>query len=99
MKAARRARSRRRVDGLADFLRHISVAREDALSLLDMARDADLPLRIRLAAQGAIADAPDEFGLSMARSEDSDWKVKSAAWKFSLGARSRRNPNIRVSTP
>ncbi|WFU31491.1 hypothetical protein QA635_33970 [Bradyrhizobium brasilense] len=69
------------VEGLVEFLRQISVSGADALPLAGMVHDVDLPLHLRLAARGAIADPPDESSLSMARDglEDREWKAQSAA--------------------
>ncbi|MBR1225228.1 hypothetical protein JQ600_09890 [Bradyrhizobium sp. AUGA SZCCT0176] len=68
-------------DGLVDFLYQIGVAAEDALPLVGMVHDVDLPLRLRLAARGAIIEPPDEADLLLSRDglESSDWKAQSAA--------------------
>lgn len=76
-------------DGLVDFVEHISVVGEDARPLVNLAEDASLPLRLRLAALSAIADPPDEASLSMAKDGlgDDDWKVQSAALKVFVRCR------------
>jgi hypothetical protein len=68
-------------DGLVDFLERISIDPSAAAPLRGIIKDTSFPVRLRLAARRAIAEAPDDAVLQEARDglAHSDWKVQSAA--------------------